>query len=341
MADGGRVRRVTMLDVATAAGVSYQTVSRVINDHPSVKAETRARVLEVISQLHYRPDRAARSLASHRSWTLAVISCGIEFYGPMQMLVNVEHSAREAGYDVINANLGLYKGGDLQPVLDRLFSWRVDGALVIASVAGYGAELIVSQLISTPLILIDTAYGSAAPSVIIDQRAGGVAAALHLIELGHRQIALINGPLDWFGARARCEGWLAGLHEAGLEPILIESGDWTPASGYAATLRMIESGRPFTALLVGNDPMALGAISALKARGLTVPGDVSVIGFDDAQETAYYDPPLTTVAQDFPELGRQGMAYLIELIADEEAANGQRLITPRLVVRASTGSTRA
>ncbi|MBL8131405.1 MAG: LacI family DNA-binding transcriptional regulator [Anaerolineae bacterium] len=338
MAEGGRARRVTMLDVAEAAGVSYQTVSRVINHHPSVKPETRARVLDLIKQLNYRPDRAARSLAAHRSWTLAVISCGIEFYGPMQMLINIEHSAREAGYDVLNANLGLHQGNSLHSALDRLFSWRVDGALLIASVAAQSAEHVIAQLSGTPLILIDTAYGSSAPSVIIDQHAGGVAAARHLIDLGHREIALICGPVDWYGALTRREGWVAGLRDAGIAPALIEMGDWTPASGYQAAARIVDAGARCTGLLVGNDAMALGAISALKARGLAVPGDVSVTGFDDMPESAYFDPPLTTVAQDFSALGRQGMAYLIELIGDPEAANGQRLIPPRLVVRASTAA---
>lgn len=336
MAESGRSKRATMLDVAAAAGVSYQTVSRVINDHPNVKAETRARVLEVIAQLNYRPDRAARSLAARESRTLALISYGIEYYGPLQMVVNIEHSAREAGYDLISANVDLRLHGSIRPVLDRLFAWRVDGVLMIASVVSRGTEKLIKQMSDTPLLQIDNAPGASTPSMIVDQRAGGYAAAHHLTELGHRDFALISGPLDWFGSASRREGWLSALREVGLEPVAAATGDWSAASGYAAAAELLDSGARFSALLVGNDSMALGAICALKSRGLGVPEQVSVVGFDDVPEAAYFDPPLTTVWQDFPELGRQGLAYLVELIQNPDSADGQRVIAPRLVVRSST-----
>lgn len=334
MSDNGRARRATMLDVAEAASVSYQTVSRVINDHPSVKPETRLRVQTAIRDLRYRPDKAARSLAARQSRTLAVITHGIECYGPLQMVVNIEHLAHDAGYDIITANIDLQNPS----ALDELFSWRIDGALMIASVASRHAEGVVNWLHGTPLIQIDNAQGAREPSVIIDQRAGGLAAAEHLIGLGHREIALISGPVDWFGSGSRRDGWLAGLSAAGLAPAATTAADWTSAGGYAAAAALLDAGHPFTALLVGNDQMALGAVSALKARGLGIPADVSVVGFDSTPESAYFDPPLTTVWQDFAALGQQGLEYLVELIQNPAAANGQRLIAPRLIVRASTAA---
>lgn len=326
-----------MLDVAQMAGVSYQTVSRVINDQPGVKLETRQRVLEVIDELNYRPDRNARSLAAHQTRTLAMITFGIEYFGPQQMAINVEAAAHEAGYDLITATLDDMEYKAVRPVLNRLFAWRIDGVLLIASVYREGSEELIRYMNQTPMIVLDNRLGSPVPSVAVDQRAGGYTAARHLIDLGHRKIGIINGPKNWYGAFHRREGWLNALHEAGLEPVFEqESSDWSAADGYIAVMEEHEKGVDYTALLCGNDTMALGAITALRNLGKRIPEDVSLVGFDGMPDSQYYDPALTTVYQDFRELGRMGLDYLLDLINHPYNARGQLLIEPVLFERKST-----
>ena len=328
--------RVTMMDVAHRAGVSYQTVSRVINDHPNVAVETRARVLAVISELNYRPNKAARSLATRKSQTLAMITYSMKYYGPTQMVINVEQCARESGYDLIFSNIDGLTGAGMDATIDSLFRWAVDGILLIAPVASSHYEYMVQQFRHTPLIQLDNVPGSPHPSVIIDQNAGSCAITRHLIELGHQQIACITGPMNWFGAAARHRGWLDALTEAGLTPAASTAGDWTAQGGYEAAGRLLDN-HDFTALVVANDQMAVGVIRALSERGLCVPRDVSVVGFDDIPEAAYFSPPLTTIRQDFSALGRQGLQYLIQLIQDP-TLSGQRVIQPQFVLRESTAS---
>ncbi|MCC6613968.1 MAG: substrate-binding domain-containing protein [Anaerolineae bacterium] len=329
------VKRVTMLDVAKQAGVSYQTVSRVINHHPSVAPDTRERVLQVIQALNYRPNKAARSLAARQSRTIAVITYTMAYYGPTQMVVNIERNAREAGYDVIFSNIEPMSGDGIDAAIERLTQWAVDGVLLIAPVASNRYAHLVEEVSDIPLIQIDIAPGATVPSVIVDQHYGSRIITEHLISLGHRQICEISGPLYWFGALARHQGWLQALKDAGLAPTASIEGDWTAEGGYAAALALMDKHR-FTALVVGNDQMALGAISALHERGIRVPEDVSVVGFDDIPESAYFLPPLTTIRQDFSELGRKGLDCLVALIQRAGDRGGQHVITPELVVRGST-----
>lgn len=326
-----------MLDVASVAGVSYQTVSRVINEHPYVREETRQRVLEVIAELNYRPDRNARSLAANQTKTLAMITFGIEYYGPLQMAINVEAAAREAGYDLITATLDDTDYGPVRSVLNRLFEWRVDGVLLIASVYREGSEQLIRYMNQTPMIVLDNRLGSEVPSVAVDQRAGGYIAARHLLDLGHRKIGIINGPKNWFGAFHRREGWLNALHEAGLEPVFEqESGEWSAADGYIAVHEEHEKGSNYTALLCGNDNIALGALTQLRTLGKRIPEDVSLVGFDGMPDSQFYDPALTTVYQPFRELGLMGLDYLLDLINSPYSARGQLLIEPVLFQRKST-----
>lgn len=328
-------KRVTMLDVAESAGVSYQTVSRVINDHPNVAPETRKRVLAIIRQMNYRPNKAARSLAARQSRTLAVITYNMKFYGPAQMVVNIEQSAREAGYDLIFSNFDPTRDDDIHSVADQVLQWSVDGVLMIAQVASAQYDMLVEQLAGTPLIQIDNKPGAATPSVIVDQYAGSRMATEYLLTLGHERICEISGPLHSFASMSRHEGWAQTLEAVGILPGTSIEGDWTALSGYSAAQQLIEQ-QEFTAIVAGNDQMALGAIRALREHGLRVPTDVSVVGFDDVPEAAFFSPPLTTIRQDFSELGRKGLAYLVELIQMPTALQEQQVIQPQLIVREST-----
>ncbi len=335
MADNPRPRRVTLHDVALQSGVSYQTVSRVVNDDPHVSRATRQRVLQAIQSLNYRPNRAARSLVTRRSQMLEVIVFGGNHYGPSQMVANVERAAHELGYSLILTNVLEVTLEAVGDAIDRLSGRFADGIIFITPLVGLDCDQLATLCGGTPFVLIDTQLGSLAPSVVIDQRYGSQLVTQRLIDLGHRDICEISGPLDWFGALARHESWRATLEAAGLTPGVSVAGDWTAAGGYAAARRLLDGGARFTALVVGNDQMAFGAIRALRDSGRRVPEDVSVVGFDDIPEAAYYEPPLTTVRQDFDALGRQSVEYLVGLIDRPETPLHQRVLYPTLVERQS------
>ncbi|MFC5847208.1 LacI family DNA-binding transcriptional regulator [Deinococcus petrolearius] len=327
-------QNVTIHDVAQQSGVSYQTVSRVINDHPSVAAKTRARVQEAISQLNYRPSLLAKSLSTRRSMLLGVVAYGTEQYGPSQLVQNVERSARAHDYEVLLVTLREFEEEALLAAVARLGQFGVDGLVLLAP---YDAHAVVRGLgTQVPFILVDATEDVDGTTVSIDQAGGAAIATEHLIGLGHRAILHISGPREWSDAELRYQGYVQTMTRRGLTPLARVEGDWSPASGFAAARRALGSGVAFTALTVGNDQMALGAIAALRAAGLSVPGDVSVVGFDDIPEAAYFDPPLTTVAQDFGLLGRKSLEELLRRIA-EPASRGRHVIfQPQLILRGST-----
>ena len=329
-------RRHTLLDVARLSGVSYQTVSRVINNQPYVSDETRERVQQAIEQLDYRPNRAAQSLAGTKSHTLGMTTFGLNNYGPAQMVINVEESSRDAGYDLILSNVKDTELASLHTAINYIRRWEVDGLLVITPIITSNYEALQALCGSTPVVLIGVRVGLDVPSVVVDQEAGTRHMTQHLIDLGHKRFCEISGSLVWFDALKRHESWLKTLYTAGITPGLSIEGDWTAESGYQAVYELMRRGERFTALVVGNDQMALGAIHALREHGLRVPEDISVVGFDDIPEAAYFSPPLTTVRQDFDVLGKLGVECLIERINNPDLKLTQRVIKPRLMIRAST-----
>jgi LacI family transcriptional regulator len=323
--------------VARQAGVSYQTVSRVVNEDPHVAELTRARVMQAIHQLNYQPNFAARSLVTRRSHILEVITFGSTHYGPAQMVAHVESAGRRRGYNLMLSNISEMTVEAIRAAIDNLSRRLVDGIILIAPVIGVSYDELVRLCSGIPFVMIDTELGEHTPSVVIDQEYGSRLVTQHLIDLGHRQQCAISGPLTWFGARARHRSWQATLAAAGLTPGPNLESDWTAAGGYHAAHRLIESGAGFSGLVVGNDQMALGAMRALHERGLRIPDDVSVVGFDDVPESMCYEPPLTTVRQDFETLGTMSVEYLVERIDDPECAVQQRVIYPTLIVRQSSG----
>ncbi|MFN8379661.1 MAG: substrate-binding domain-containing protein [Anaerolineae bacterium] len=331
-----RNRRATMMDVANLAGVSYQTVSRVVNHHPNVAPATRERVLRVIEDMRYRPSQAARALAARRTGTLAVVTYNMMHFGPTQMIANLDVQARDAGYDLMVVHVNPTNPAALNGVVDQLLRWEPEGVLLVAPIQSALYQDLVRHLEEIPMVQLDIQPGSSARSVIVDQREGSRRMTSLMLEFGHRLIVEIAGPPDWYGAAARHIGMADVLDAHGLEPVFLQYGDWSAESGYRAAVRALERGR-FTAIVAANDQMALGAIRALQVAGLRVPEDVSVGGFDDVPEAAYFTPPLTTIRQDFTELARQGLAYLIRAIADPVAEHGQRVIMPRLIQRESAG----
>jgi DNA-binding LacI/PurR family transcriptional regulator len=332
----GGTRKPTLEDVARCAEVSYQTVSRVINQHPSVADGTRARVQRAIAKLGYQPNRAARSLVTRRSNNIGIVSFGSRYYGPTQMLVHIEAASRARGFGLTFTSVDGHTLPEMSRAIGDLTGQNLDGIVMIAPIAEVDPAEIAQLCGTTPFMMIDVVPSPGVHSVAIDQIHGARLATQHLIGLGHRRVCEISGPLRWHDARLRHETWRATLGASGITPGPCVESDWTAAGGYAAAQRLLGSGVEFTALFGGNDQMALGAIRALRDAGLRVPEDVSVVGFDDVPEAAFFDPPLTTVHQDFVALGQEAVDVLTKLIGSPAAAPQQRLLYPTFVVRAST-----
>lgn len=336
MARPAPTKRTTLHDVADYCDVSYQTVSRVVNESPHVSKETRRRVLRAIKELNYQPNHVARSLVTRRSNLIEVITFGGVHYGPSQMVAHVERAARRQGYNLILTNISEMSLDEIRAAINSLSGRLVDGLIIVTPVVGVQYEELVALCRGIPFVMIDTPLGSNTPSVVINQRHGSQIATQHLIDQGHQHICEISGPLHWHGAIARHESWSQTLEAAGIKPGKSEAGDWTAWSGYEAARRLLESKQQFTGLVVGNDQMALGAMRALREAGLSVPKDVSVVGFDDIPEAACFEPPLTTVRQNFDMLGSQSVEYLLDLMLHLDTPLQQRVLYPYLVERQST-----
>jgi DNA-binding LacI/PurR family transcriptional regulator len=328
--------QVTLRDVAKISGVSFQTVSRVVNNSPGVSIKTRRRVLEAVEALGYYPNLTARSLKTGQSLILEVIAFGVDTYVPRELMEAIGRAAKARGYRVMYSSI---PGDDLQEVqrlLHRLQSRACDGTLITSPVENAAIAMFMDTQVPIPILQLRNKPGSTLPSVIIDQVAGTRMAVQHLIDLGHREIAEISGPLNWHEAALRHESYLATLAANGLtSPVVIEGTEWMPQSGYEAAHRLLDSGRQFSALVTGNDYLALGAILALTDRGIRVPEDVSIVGFDDTPEAAFFRPPLTTINQDYEAMGQQSVQYLIDLIENPDTYIHQRVLMPRLIERRS------
>lgn len=331
-------KKVTLNDVASHSGVSYQTVSRVINNHPSVAEDTRKRVLKSIRELNYRPNRAARSLVTKRSDTIAIISFGTTFYGPGQMVTNITRHAKNSGYRVSPSAVQRLEREEVKAALDDLHEHLIDGLIMVAPIVSDFTPEIRNLVGDIPFIQIDTRPQPGIASVVIEQLHGSRLAVEHLIALGHRRIAEISGPKNWYDAIMRHESWVETMAKHSLPHDMSVEGNWSAKGGYEAVRSLLKGGAKFTGLVAGNDQMALGAIAALHERGFRVPEDVSVVGFDDIPESAYYLPPLTTIRQDFEALGEQAVEYLVSLIKNPKTPIHQRVLYPELVVRKSTAA---
>jgi DNA-binding LacI/PurR family transcriptional regulator len=322
-------------DVAARAGVSHQTVSRVVNKHPNVSKATRERVEAAIGELGYRRNIAARSLVTRRSQTIGVLGTELGQYGPANTLLGVQQAAREAGYFVSIAALKESGADAIADAVRHFKDQGVDGIIVIVPHEGTLRALEELNL-AMPVAVVGTGGEGRFSGAMVDQKLGARLAVAHLISRGHRRIGHISGPQDWIDAAARTAGWREEMTEAGLEDDLLVEGDWSAGSGYRIGQGLAEK-RGATAVFVGNDQMALGMLRAFDEAGIRVPQDVSVVGFDDQPEAAYFMPPLTTVRQDFEELGRRCMEMMRAQI-EAGAASSTTVVNPELVVRASTST---
>jgi DNA-binding LacI/PurR family transcriptional regulator len=327
-------RAPNIRDVAREAGVSYQTVSRVLNDSPSIRPSTREQVLRVIDELGYRPNPAARALVTSRSGIIGVLSSQSALYGPATSIQAIEVAARDAGYRLSVTSIGTSEPDSIRSGLDFLRGQSIEALVVLAPQVGV-FEALSEMSIGVPFVTLESPGLDPGRSISVDQTRGARMAVRHLIDLGHTEILHIAGPSDWLEAQARVDGYRAELLEAGLTPRPEVVGDWTAEFGYRAGGEVLR-GRDFSAVFCSNDQMALGFLHACRDAGLSVPGELSVVGFDGTPESVHFAPALTTVRQNFLEIGNRAVALLLaELGGETDLDHGP--IPPELVVRASTG----
>jgi DNA-binding LacI/PurR family transcriptional regulator len=325
-----------MADVARLAGVSLQTVSRVINDSEHVRPETRARVLTAMRKLDYRPNPVARALVTGRSRMLGVVSFDTTLYGPASTLYAIERAAHEQDYFVSIASLESLDRVSMLSAVERLLAQGVAGILVIAP-QRHAADAVLHLPLDVPIVAVEAGPDDRVPVVAVDQHAGAAIATQHLLDLGHETVWHVAGPRDWLEAQERVDGWRATLEERGAQPPPVLVGDWSARSGYELGQRLA-TWDDVTAVFVANDQMALGVLRSLHELGRRVPGEISVVGFDDIPEAAYFSPPLTTVRQNFNEMGRRSLLRLLEEIGRRERAATRETVEPELIVRSSTTS---
>jgi DNA-binding LacI/PurR family transcriptional regulator len=326
-------RSPAMTDVARLAGVSHQTVSRVLNDHPNVKEQTRMRVRAAIAELGYRPNRAARALVTGRSQLIGVVARNSTLFGPATMLSEFEQAAADAGFAVSVGSVRELDRSSISAVVDRHLDQRVAGLVVIANTAS-ATEALAEIPGDLPVVFIDGDPDSGRPLVTVDQVAGARAATRHLLDAGHETVWHVSGPTDWFDSAGRIQGWRQTLEEAGAEVPPLLSADWSAAEGYR-TGQMLARMPEVTAIFTANDHLALGILRALHERGRRVPHDVSVVGFDDVPEAAYFIPPLTTVRQAFGDVARAALSLLLGQMRDDSGTANQIVVPPQLIVRES------
>jgi len=328
---------VTIRDVAALAGVSHQTVSRVINGNDRVSPETRRKVEEAIAQLDFRPNAIARFMASGHTRTLACISPNLTDYTFARIIEGAETEARQSGYFVISASA--QDESVFGTLLEQLVATRrTEGLMVINPYVDQRFTLLPKDF---PTVFLGArAHDERADAVHLDDLNAGRLATQHLLDLGHTQIALLTGPIEEDCVRDRLVGYQQALSERGIKPQqgLIRYGDWSASTGYDSIVRLIEEKIPFSAIFAQNDRIAVGAIRALHEAGLSIPQDVSIIGFDDIPLSAYFDPALTTMRQDLFEIGRLAAHRLIERIQNPARPIKQLHLSAELIVRSSTAA---
>ncbi|XVV08257.1 LacI family DNA-binding transcriptional regulator [Actinoplanes sp. CA-131856] len=323
-----------MADVARLAGVSSQTVSRVSNGHPGVVDATRQQVLDAMKELGYRPNSAARALKRGEFRTIGVILFTLATTGNSRTVEAIANHAAEQGYAITLIPVASPTQDGVLGAFTRLGELAVDGVIVIMEV-----HLLDAVALELPpgaqVVVVDSDAGDRYPVVDTDQADGARQAVSHLLGLGHDTVRHVSGPADSFSAGRRAQAWRDVLTEAGRPVPPMLQGDWSAESGYRAGLEI--AGDPScTAVFTANDQMALGVLRALHERGRRVPDEVSVVGFDDIPDAVSYLPPLTTIHQDFAEMGRRCVDRLLHQIRGEAAPPGRALVPTRLVTREST-----
>ncbi len=336
--------RPTIKQVAATAGVSTQTVSRVINDRPDVSPETRERVQEVIKEIGYFPSALARSLIQRRSYTIGVVTAGLKFIGPSRTLNGITFAAEAAGYSLLLKELPHFSSNNIIPIFNALLSRHVDGIIWAAPEIGDNHAWVddFSYDVNVPIVYLTMEKREGKSIVTMDNQAGGRLATTHLLEKGYQHIGHISGPLDWWEARQRFQAWKTTLEAAGqkVQDSHWVEGNWSSASGYEAIQTLFDQYPEMDALFAANDQMALGALAVIHQRGLRVPQDFGVVGFDDMPESEYFWPALTTIHHDQHQAGISAVEEIIRIIEsiqnNETPEHRTIMLTPDIIVRKSS-----
>lgn len=338
-------RKPTIYEVAKEAGVSRQTVSRVLNNRPDVSSNTRKRVQEIIERLGYQPSAIARSLSLKKTYTFGVVTAGLKYIGPSRTLSGITKEADELGYGLLLKELASYSANNVSPLLQWFQSHHVDGIIWAAPEIGDNRDWLngLSTEFNIPIIFLTMGKRDEISIVAIDNFSGGQMATEHLLSLGRKNIGHISGPLDWWEVRERKRGWEAALSVAGIQPneSMWVEGNWSSKSGKRAMRKLQNIYSKMDAIFVGNDQMALSVLQTAWEQGITIPDDLAVIGFDGIPETEFYSPPLSTISQNQDQVGRTAVQELIRLVEekliDEQEIKPRHIaIQPELIIRQST-----
>lgn len=337
-----KLKKVTIKDIAKVCNVSTQTVSRVINKRPDVAPETRKTVEKVIAELDYQPSALARSLVRQRSYTLGIITAGLNYVGVSQTLHAITDQCEAANYALLIKELPRFDTTNIVPIIEALMARHVEGIIFGAPELNDNIKKVQSQLpISCPpIVFLKSQFNPDYPTISIDNYNGARTAVNYLLSVGKRHIGHITGPLEWLEARQRKQGWEEALRDAGyiVSDQNWEAGNWSSASGYAAFANLIQKYPKVDAIFASNDQMALGAIHYAHANGIQIPNDLAVIGFDNLAESAFFTPALTTINQPLRELGIVGVKTLLTLIEGDEPnfPDNSLTIQTDLVIRDTT-----
>lgn len=324
----------SMADVARLAGVSPITVSRVANGYDNVQGSTKERVLAAMQTLSYRPNSAARALATGRFGRIGVITSSLTMYGSAQTINGIVIAAERAGYSVTLMPVRSISQGDVIGAFDRLSKQEVDGVVVIVEARLLGGEgLLLPRGI--PAVVADSGGASEYIVVDSDQEGGARLATQHLLDLGHSSVWHVAGPANSFSAESRRRGWRATLKAAGIIPPKVLRGDWTNQTGYRQGL-VLAADPDVTAVFAANDQTALGIMRACHELGRNVPADISIVGFDNMLDSDAFWPPLTTVVQRFGEVGRLCVDSLLHEIRHDTGELRTHIVDTSLIVRDST-----
>ena len=323
-------KSATLEDVARHAGVSYQTVSRVLNKSANVSKATRSKVEKSIEELRYVPNRLAQQLVGKQSRTVGLVTISLALHAPSQVAAAVE------GYQVLISMIDESVNQSIQDSINELKSQLVDKVIINVPLETELAQKIAADNDDIVCLFLDVDPYSSVFNVSFNPADGTRASVKYLYEMGHREIALLAGPESSVSAKLRLKSWIETLEGYGLQPVTVIRGNWDAQSGYAGALQMLRETPNFTAVLVGNDQMALGVLSAFHQHQVPIPGEKSVIGYDDTYESSFFYPALTTVSLDLDLQGKEAVRRLLDS-GDHETSHTSSILPARLVVRHSTG----
>ena len=329
-------KSATLEDVARHAGVSYQTVSRVLNKSANVSEATRRKVEKSIEALRYVPNRLAQQLVGKESQTVGLVTISLAWHAPSQVAAAVKRYANLEGYQVLISMIDESVNQSIQDSINELKSQRVDKVIINVPLETEQAQKIAADNDDIVCLFLDVDPYSSVFNVSFNPADGTRASVKYLYEMGHREIALLAGPDSSVSAKLRLKSWLETLDGYGLKPVTVLHGNWDAQSGYGGALQMLLETPNCSAVLVGNDQMALGVLSAFHQHQVAVPGEKSVIGYDDTYESSFFYPALSTVSLDLDLQGKEAVRRI--LASTSGAPHTSSILPARLVIRHSSGA---